>query len=567
MVINVRYGKPKRMASEQSIYVSFGYKPSIVEVIRQLPERYWNAKDKQWELSYDALSFLQENLPNDKFNIIGEPINEKKFGEKVIAKNYEMPKGLKSELYKYQRDDVIECLNFDKYLMLWEQGLGKALGSICVALKRKELRQVKHCLVICGVNTIKYNYQEEIKKHTGLSATVLGSRKGRYGVWNTRGTAEKLEDLKELKDFFIITNIESLRSKEIKEQIKKHIDKGNINMMIVDEIHKCKNPSSQQGKALLLLSKHVKYFLGLTGTVLSNSPLDAYVPLKCTGRESANFTQFKSRYCEFGGFGDYQIVGFKHLDELQNKLDSISVRRLKADVLDLPPKIHTDEYLEMGSKQAKLYSDVLQAIMKDIDNVTLSLDPLGQLIRLRQATADTSILSKSVEESVKMERLEEIVEEVAERGSKAIVFSNWTQVTDIARKRLKKYNPAVITGQIKDRETEKKKFMENEKCKVIICTTAAAGVGITLTAADTVIFLDEPWTAATKEQAEDRAYRIGTKSTVNIITLLCKGTIDEFIHKIVNKKKAMSEAIVDKKFDLKNKKVIQYLLTGEGDLV
>jgi len=338
-------------------------------------------------------------------------------------------------------------------------------------------------------------------------------------------------------------------------------------MMIVDEIHKCKNPSSQQGKALLLLSKHVKYFLGLTGTVLSNSPLDAYVPLKCTGRESANFTQFKSRYCEFGGFGDYQIVGFKHLDELQNKLDSISVRRLKADVLDLPPKIHTDEYLEMGSKQAKLYSDVLQAIMKDIDNVTLSLDPLGQLIRLRQATADTSILSKSVEESVKMERLEEIVEEVAERGSKAIVFSNWTQVTDIARKRLKKYNPAVITGQIKDRETEKKKFMENDKCKVIICTTAAAGVGITLTAADTVIFLDEPWTAATKEQAEDRAYRIGTKSTVNIITLLCKGTIDEFIHKIVNKKKAMSEAIVDKKFDLKNKKVIQYLLTGEGDLV
>ena len=108
--------------------------------------------------------------------------------------------------------------------------------------------------------------------------------------------------------------------------------------------------------------------------------------------------------------------------------------------------------------------------------------------------------------------------------------------------------------------------MENDKCKVIICTTGAAGVGLTLTAADTVIFLDEPWTASAKTQAEDRAYRIGTKSSVQIITLMCKGTIDEYIHRIVRKKQAISDTIVDKKYNIRDKEVLNYLLTGEGIL-
>ena len=97
-------------------------------------------------------------------------------------------------------------------------------------------------------------------------------------------------------------------------------------------------------------------------------------------------------------------------------------------------------------------------------------------------------------------------------------------------------------------------------------TTGALGTGYTLTKAHTIIFLDEPWTKAVKDQAEDRAYRIGTTSSVNIITLMCKNTIDEHIHKVVKLKGAMSDTIVDKKYDINDKKVLAYLLTGEGEI-
>lgn len=566
MAITVKYDKPKKLASLQSIFVSFPYKQNIVDTIRTIPERYWHGKDKVWELPYNSLSELQKILSKEEFKVEGKPIDESKYGEKRLAKKYELPKGLKSKLYRHQVDGFNELMNFDKYLLLDSQGCGKTLVTIAVALKRKELGQIKHCLIICGVNGLKYNWQNEIKQHTGLDSLILGNRKNKKGIWNTGSTQDKLVDLDNLNEFFIITNIESLRSKEIKDKLKVLFDRHSIDMCVCDEIHKAKSSSSQQGKALLLLAKHIKYFYGLTGTVLKNSPLDAYVPLKCVGKELATFSQFKNRYCVMGGFGDYQVVGYKHLDELQNKLSNISLRRTKEDVLDLPPKVYIDDYVEMGAKQKKIYSDVLKAIMEDIDNISLSVDPLSKLTRLRQATADTSILSSTINESAKIERLRELVDECISNNQKVVIFSSWTKVTDIVYKKLKQYNPAIITGEVKNREQEKNRFMNDKNCKIIIGTIGAMGTGYTLTEATTAIFLDEPYTWADKEQAADRIYRIGTTSSVNIITLICKNTIDEYIHKLVNKKRVIGDTVVDKKYNIRDKAVLNYLLTGEGKL-
>lgn len=565
-MINVKYIEPKKLACPQEIVVTFRYKQEIVNVIRTIPDRFWDAKNKEWHLSYDSLPVLKEALPNEEFNIVGTPIDNKKYGEKIIEKHFDLPKGLKTQLYPFQEEGFNEMMNFDKFLLLFEQGLGKTCVSIAVALKRKELNNVKHCLVVCGINLLKYTWSNEIYKHAGLGALILGNRKNKNGKWSTGSTKDKLDDLNNLNEFFVITNVESLRNKDIKEKLKTLIDKHEIDMIIFDELQACKSPSSQQGKALQLLATHVKYFYGLTGTVISNSPLDLYNPLKFVGREVANFTNYKYRYVEYGGWGNFSIVGYKHLDELQLKLHEVSLRKTKKDVLDLPPKIYIDEYVDMGTKQAKLYSDVLKTIMDDIDNVMLSPDPLSQMVRLRQVTDFPSIISSTIEESSKMVRLKEIVEEVVSNNGKLLVFSNWTSVTDIIYQELSKYNPAIITGKIKDRETQKNKFMEDDSCKVLIGTIAAMSTGLTLTAANTVVFMDEPWTAASKSQAEDRAHRIGTNSSINIITLMCKDTIDEHIHKVVKKKQLTSDAIVDKKYDLKNKDILQFIMTGDGDI-
>lgn len=429
------------------------------------------------------------------------------------------------------------------------------------ALGIQENSDIKHCLVISCVNGNKYNWKNEIREHTTATAKVLGETHKK-----NISTKDKLDGLDSLDTFFIITNIETLRQKEVLEKIKKLVRSGEIGCIICDEVHLCKNSGSQQGKALLQLAKYVKYFYGLTGTPIMNSPIDTYVPLKLVGREITSKHQFLARYAIMGGFGGYEVVGFKNLDELQMKLDMVSIRRKKTDVLDLPPKVYIDEYVELGKKQKKIYDDVLKMIMENIDEISLSPDPLGQMIRLRQATADTSILSSTIHESAKIDRLKEIVKEIVDNGESCLIFSSWTTVTDILERELKEYKPAVITGKVKDREGQKKKFMEDGDCRILIGTIAAMSTGLTLTKATNVIFMDEPYTMAAKQQAEDRAHRIGTTSSINIITLMAKNTIDEYIHKLVMRKGVMSDSIVDAKYDVKDKEVLKYILTGEGNI-
>ena len=249
------------------------------------------------------------------------------------------------------------------------------------------------------------------------------------------------------------------------------------------------------------------------------------------------------------------------MPELRERVDDVMLRRLKKDVLDLPEKTYTTEYVEMGTAQRRLYDEVHEALKDNIDKIVVSANPLAQLIRLRQATGFPGILSSTISDSAKLDRLEELVADVAEDGKKCIVFSNWSDITDEVMLRLKKYNPAVITGDTKDRETEKDKFMNNPACKVIVGTIGAMGTGLTLTAASTVIFLDSPWNRANKEQAEDRAHRIGTTENVNIITLVTKDTIDERIEELVYKKGKMADLLVDGIATETRLQTVEYLLS------
>ena len=324
--------------------------------------------------------------------------------------------------------------------------------------------------------------------------------------------------------------------------------------------HKCKDVTSIQGKHLLKLQAET--MISMTGTPLMNNPLDLFIHLKWLGYEKHPFYSFKQHYCVFGGFGGYQIVAYKNLDQLKAQFEDIMLRRLKKDVLDLPDKIYTTEYVEMTKNQQKIYNDVYNDLSDNIDKVEAAINPLAELIRLRQATGYTGILSSTIQESAKLDRLEELIEEIVENGNKAIIFSNWTSMTNPTYERLQKYNPAIITGETKDRVAEQDKFINDKNCKVIIGTTGAMGTGLTLTAANTVIFLDEPWNKALKDQAEDRAHRIGTKSNVNIITIICKNTIDERIHDLVEQKGRMSDLIVDSKLTKQNRhNLVNFLLS------
>lgn len=554
-MIEVRYDRPKRLGGQQSIFVTFPYSQEIVAVIRCVPERFWDSKNSVWELDYKAYDFLREHLPNEEFNVIGEPIDSGSLVKKDLEQ-FSLPESLQTKLFSYQQEDFNTLMNFDKRLVLHDTGLGKSIICSAVAEKRRELGLADHTLILC-LNTLTVNWYREIKKHFNMESTILGARKDKRGNLIVKSNKDKLEDLKNLKTYFLITNIESLQNKDIVQELVNLCKKKRI-MVIEDEIHKgVSNPGTKQGKAFLRLKP--KYSLGLSGTLLTNSALNLYTPLKFVDGFKSNYNAFKSHYVIYGGYGGYQVVGYKNLAELQVLVDTYSIKRKKGDVLDLPEINFKNEYLQMGKAQSKIYAEVLEQTLADVDKIVASVNPLSMLMRLRQCTATTEIVSTTVNESIKFDRMEEIIEDVVSRGEKLIVFSNWTQVLDFAKLRLK-YDYAVVTGEVKDKQAQLDKFTNDDNCKILLATIGAAGTGLTLTVANTLLFLDSPWNYATFTQVSSRIHRIGQTKNCDIISLLATNTIDERIMDIVEKKKKLGEAVVDGKYNLKDRKVLEWLL-------
>lgn len=536
------------LKTKQSIYVSFNYDMDKLAKIKSLPKRYYIPSTREWEIPVANINSVLALFQSDQIEIEGQ-VNSKvsKAVDNVVKFDTLQLDGFeyKTKPFQHQVEFMEYAIGKNKFLLGDEQGLGKTKQAIDIAVARKS--QFKHCLIVCGVNALKWNWENEIKIHSNENGRILGIKRRQNGKRIIGSVQDRYDDLcSDHDEFFLITNIETLRDKKIQAKIKDMCEKGIIGMTVIDEIHKCKNAQKQQGKAIHNCKSYYK--LALTGTPLMNEPIDLYNILKWLDVEHHSFTAFRNRYCIMGGYGNYSIVGYKNLQELNKILDDNMLRRLKKDRLDLPDKIRTREYVELTAKQKNLYKQVEKDIKAQIDQIKLDPNPLSKLIRLRQVTGCPTILSSMVEESVKLDRMSELIEESVSTDGKVIVFSNWSTMIEKAFDKIdSKYNPVVITGKTKDEERidNVDKFQNNGDCKVILGTIGAMGTGLTLTAADTVIFLDEPWNASNKDQAEDRSHRIGQKKTVNIITLIAKDTIDERINMIVEKKATMAEAIVD----------------------
>ena len=558
-MININIANSKKCNGDYSMFITFDYDQKIVDVIRDFPSRFWNKDKKEWEVPFAKLGEFVTKLSDFDFNITGQYVTLEK--PKAV-----MPEGFKFKTtpFQHQIDGFNYGLQYDRWLLGDEQGLGKTKQVIDIAVAKKLQKGYKHCLIICGVNGLKWNWVNEISTHSNEDAWILGQRY-KNSKLVIGSNADKLADLMHLESissYFLITNVESMRDEAIVSQIAKYAKDKTIGIVAIDEVHKCKNPSSQQGKGILKVQSECR--IAMTGTPLMNNPLDLFIILKWLGYEKHAFYAFKKHYCVYGGYGGYEIMGYRNLNELREQLDSIMLRRLKKDVLDLPEKTHINEYVEMTPKQEIIYKEVTAQIRANIDQIKMANNPLSELIRMRQATGYTGILSSTIKESAKLDRMEELVEEAVENGKKVVIFSNWTQMTDEIFHRLcKHYSPAIITGQTPDDERQRMvdHFQNNDDCKVIIGTIGAMGTGLTLTAGTVEIFLDEPWNRANKEQAEDRCHRVGTKENVTIYTLICKGTIDERINELVEKKGAMADALVDGVHTADKSALIDFLIS------
>lgn len=594
--------------------IRFKYDPSFIALVKNVPGRRWLSEQKIWTIPKEHLGWLLNEVKGTAYESLLHIQSEEHINENASLDSTdksEIPNIDISDMTQYVEagstlyDHQIDFLKYAKskrkqgFILADDMGLGKTLEVMNLALYQRKKYGYKHCLIICCVNTSKYNWQEDIYKHTNgqEEAYILGTRRKRDGSLNkSTGGVQKLEDLvtghmygKEIEPelpYFLITNIETIRTghgkyRPIVNELIRMIQLRQINMIAIDEVHKNVSPQSSQGKLILNIKKStgtMAQWIPMTGTPIVKRPTDVFLPLKLVdGHSIKDYWSWCKAFVIHGGYGNHQVMGYKNIPQLKFMLQSNMLRRKKEDVLDLPEKIFINEYVENTHTQEVLYNNITSELIDNKESVLDELNPLVRFLKLRQVNGspelidpDIQIDSKYMSKNAKLQRLMELLEEYVDcRGEKVIVYSNWVEPLRTLYKFIsKKYKTTCFTGTMseEDRQKNKRVFQNNPTYKVMIGTIGALGTTHTLTAANNVIFYDEPWNYSEKSQAWDRVHRIGATKAVTITTILTRDTIDDRVHKIVYDKRDMSGYIVDGSLDIRRNPELFDKLLGKGDI-
>ena len=551
----------------ESVYeVRFSYNLDIIDIVKQIPGRRWMPEGKVWVIPRDRLGFLINQFKNTAYENELRIISTENIDiNEDLSVSHNIPNIDLSDVNTYVAEGCnlfehqLDCLRYaidrqqrnihSGFILADQPGTGKTLQVMNLALYNKEHHGLKHCLIIACVNSAKYNWQEDIFKHTnGLHRPyILGTRLKRDKVTprSDTGSKEKLADLQtghmygdvnqpELP-FFLLVNIEAFRYKQGKkylfvDEVIRCINEKEIAMIALDEIHRNTSSSSTQGTQILKIKNKITQlveWIPMTGTPITSKPTDVYLPLRLVdGHHYTSFYTWSNHFCIFGGFGNHEIVGYKNIPELKQMLEPHMLRRLKSDVLDLPPKIQYTEYIENTPYQNKLYNAIQNEIKEERKhNPLLKTTGAELLLRLRQVNGspelvDTSLSVESnyLSKNAKLSRLLELIDDIVANGEKVVIFSNWVKPLSTLYKFIsKKHKTCCYLGTMKPEVREKHKlaFISNPEYSVMLGTVGALGTSHTLTVARNIIFYDEPWNPADREQCEDRCHRPGTSQSVN----------------------------------------------------
>jgi len=542
MIQVAKYPSIKVQNSKFSMFVKFKYDPDTLALIKSLPSRYYEPTNKVWEVPISDMDrlvgvFGKENI--EIFNDFPElmaylHLKEIKKESLSLEEKLEFYKNITCDIdytFKTKPDGhQIECFNkgikLDSMIITDVMGLGKTKEAIDLMDYRKSVGQIKHVLVICGVNNIKYNWHTiEIPKHSKHNSQVIDG-----------STDKKLEKLNSYWMFFYnIINIESLRNKKIVAKLSQMCESGAISGIIVDEFHRANNHKSEQGKGLRELN--AKYKIALSGTPITKRIDKSWSILNWMGLEESSYWGFKKRYCHLGGWTGYEVIGYKNLDELHERFDQYQIRRTK-DILCLPPKTHQTIYLDMTTEEHNEYKQIKRGIIRDLESGALDkISPMAATIKLRFFT-----------DTIKARAIKETIEELKENDQACVVFSMYKEALYSLANDIRKFNPLVLTGDISSAEQRQqmiKSFQEDAWSDVLIGTIQALGTGYTLTRSQYVLFLNKSWIVGENEQAEDRCHRRGTTGNVTVVTYIVRGTIDERVEDILKNDKVYIDKVID----------------------
>lgn len=330
-------------------------------------------------------------------------------------------------------------------------------------------------------------------------------------------------------------------------------------LMVIDESTKIKNPKAKRSCAVYDLGLLAKYKRILTGSPITKNPLDIYSQSAFLGKELlgfSNYFAFRNRYAiveqkhTFGGRMYPVEVGFQNEDELSKKLARYSIRLTKEQCLDLPDKQYITRCIELTPEQKKYYKQLQKEalIVLDDDEVSVTI-VLTQILRFRQICCGFLTTDAGNTIDIKCNKLSELEELLEEINGKVIIWSHFVdqgvlKIASLIEKTYGKKSYVTFYGGTKDRQTPVERFENDPECRFFIANPAVGGMGLTLNAANYVIFYDNDYDLEKRQQAETRNYRIGQKNKVTYIDLTTIDTIEEDIVEALIKKYEISAKIL-----------------------
>ena len=455
----------------------------------------------------------------------------------------------KTKPYAHQITALEKSWNRETFAYFMEMGTGKTKVLIDNAAMLYDKGKIDGLLIVAPKGVIGTWHNQELPIHLPdhiENVTVL---------WQpniTKGQQEKLDSLFEagVALHILIMNVEALSTQKGVAFASKFLLSHNT-LMVIDESTTIKNPKAKRTKNIITLSQRAKYRRIMTGSPVTKNPLDLFSQcyfLDPFHLDHESYYSFRMRYAimktaHISGRSIQLVSGFKNLGELSDKLKPFSYRVLKEDCLDLPDKIYMKRQISLSPDQRKLYEQMRKEALAILNGKQVTtVNALTQLMRLHQITCGHFTADDGSIQRIPNNRISELMDILEETEGKAIIWAHYQyDITSIIKEIVKVYGPGSVVDYYgltpqNERDANREKFQSDPRCRFLVGTPATGGYGLTLTAANTVIYYSNGYDLEKRLQSEDRAHRIGQKKSVTYVDINAQDTVDEKIVKSLRKK-------------------------------
>ena len=560
--------------------------PDDVQRCKKIPERRsWSVQDGAWicsptksNVQYLYKAFPQAIWEGSAHQLIQTYGDSKTNWIKGHAarKKYEADKKIRppddykfyTKPYEHQVIAFTRMREFDAFGLFMEMGTGKGKVYVDDTAYHHIKGRINASLVLCP-NNMKEPWAEEFEKHCPEDIPLD------IFVWEAR-TRHKAEGWilqsspNERPLRVLIMNIEAL-SGDVGHKIAELFVSRHACSIAVDESSRIKSAGASRTKRAIALGKRAKYRRILTGTPITQGPLDLFTQFKFLDPRILGFSSyytFRNRYAIMGGFQNKNVIGYCNLEELQSVVDTRAYRVLKTDCLDLPPKVYEKRTVELTPQQRKIYDDIREEMKTELDSgVKISImHQIVKIMRLQQVVGGFIPIEHDGDEddiyqkykplaidggNPKLEALVDILEDIPEK-QKVIIWARFRPELDLITQTLREKYGAESTVEMRGGLTEaikqegRRRFQDKASgAKFLVGQPASGGFGLTLTAASLMIYFSNDYSLETRLQSEDRFHRIGQEADkVTIIDLIARACPTESqIYAALRGKKNLADVI------------------------